>query len=266
MGEMVENGLKTGRIISQTALKAAAQAVQIEYDNFSNTNERDEEIMVISGSRRGPRRTSRRYVQPHQVFHDPLKHYYPLPNPPYFVDPSQYVAQPLNHPRKRARVSQNLHPPPQNFQVPYNPHPSQGYRKKQKLKDSFTPIGESYASLFEKLKQHGMIAPIPPNQVDRRARSFDSSKWCEYHSNALRHNVENCRDLKREIERTIRENLIQDSGTQNITLHPLHEEAHLVGMMPGDIRYENPRGNLLIEVEDTDADSGHGNMDAKLSG
>ncbi|XP_070020713.1 uncharacterized protein [Nicotiana sylvestris] len=57
MGEMVENGLKTGRIISQTALKAAALAVQIE---AGNTNEGDEEIMVISGSRRGPRRTSRR--------------------------------------------------------------------------------------------------------------------------------------------------------------------------------------------------------------
>ncbi|XP_075110275.1 uncharacterized protein LOC142181262 [Nicotiana tabacum] len=181
MGEMVENGLKTGRIISQRALKAAALAVQIE---AGNTNEGDEEIMVISGSRRGPRRTSRRYVQPHQVSHDPLKHYYLLPNPPYFVDPSQYVAQPSNHPRKRARVSQNLHPLPQKFQLPYNPHPSQGYRKKQKLKDSFTPIGESYASLFEKLKQHDMIAPIPPNQVDRRARSFDSSKRCEYHSNA----------------------------------------------------------------------------------
>ncbi|XP_075109906.1 uncharacterized protein LOC142181194 [Nicotiana tabacum] len=180
--EMVENGLKTCRIISQTALKAAAQAVQIE---SGNTNERDEEIMVISGLRRGSRRTSRRYVQPHQVFHDPPKHYYPPPNPQYSVDPSQYVAQPPNHLRKRARVSQNLYQPPQNFRLPCNPHPSQWYRREQKLKDSFTPIGESYASLFEKLKQHDMIALIPPNQVDRRAKSFDSSKRCEYHSNAL---------------------------------------------------------------------------------
>ncbi|XP_075096389.1 uncharacterized protein LOC107763668 [Nicotiana tabacum] len=55
----------------------------------------------------------------------------------------------------------------------------------------------------------------------------------------------------------IQENFIQDSGTQNITLHPLHEEAHLVGMMPGDMGYENTLGNLLTEVEDTEADSGH---------
>ncbi|XP_070022567.1 uncharacterized protein [Nicotiana sylvestris] len=61
MGEMVENGLKTGRIISQAVLKAATQAVQIESDNFSDSNEKDEEIMMTPGSRRGPRRASRRY-------------------------------------------------------------------------------------------------------------------------------------------------------------------------------------------------------------
>ncbi|XP_070026288.1 uncharacterized protein [Nicotiana sylvestris] len=57
IGEMVKNGLKTGRIISQAAHKAATQAVQIE---SGDTNEMDEEIMMISRSRRGPRRTSKR--------------------------------------------------------------------------------------------------------------------------------------------------------------------------------------------------------------
>ncbi|XP_070049963.1 uncharacterized protein [Nicotiana tomentosiformis] len=60
IGEMVENGLKTGKIISQAVLKAATQAVQIEFDNFSDTNEKDEETMMTIRSRRGPRRTSRR--------------------------------------------------------------------------------------------------------------------------------------------------------------------------------------------------------------
>nr|XP_018622848.1 uncharacterized protein LOC108943377 [Nicotiana tomentosiformis] len=65
IGEMVENGLKTGKIISQVVLKAATQAVQVESDNFSDTNEKDEETMMTIKSRRGPRRTSRRYEQPH---------------------------------------------------------------------------------------------------------------------------------------------------------------------------------------------------------
>jgi len=120
------------------------------------------------------------------------------------------------------------------------------------LKDSFTPIGESYASLFEKLRHYDMIAPIPPNHVDPRARSFDPSKRCEYHSNAQGHNIESCRDLKREIERMIQENLIviQDSDAQNIAQNhlPAHDDAHFVGMMPGDVEYENPLGNLLTEV------------------
>ncbi|XP_070045476.1 uncharacterized protein [Nicotiana tomentosiformis] len=81
IGEMVENGLKTGRIISQTVLKAATQAVQIESVNFSDTNEKDEETMMSSGSRRGPRRTSPRYDHPCLVFDDSPEHYYPPQNP-----------------------------------------------------------------------------------------------------------------------------------------------------------------------------------------
>ena len=61
MEEMVENGLRTDKIISQAVFKAATQAVRVESDNFSDTNEKVEEIMMTSGSRRGPRRTSRRY-------------------------------------------------------------------------------------------------------------------------------------------------------------------------------------------------------------
>ncbi|XP_075109771.1 uncharacterized protein LOC142181165 [Nicotiana tabacum] len=62
MGEMVENGLKTGKIISQEVFKAVTQAVRVEFDNFSDTSEKVEEIMMTSGSRRGPKRKSRRYT------------------------------------------------------------------------------------------------------------------------------------------------------------------------------------------------------------
>ncbi|XP_070056848.1 uncharacterized protein [Nicotiana tomentosiformis] len=220
IGEMVENGLKTGKIISQAVLKAATQAVQIEFDNFSDTNEKDGETMMTIRSRRGPRRTSRRYEQPHQVSDDSPEHYYPPQNPQYSIAPLQYVVQPPRHPRRRAPAPQNFHQLPQNFQVPYNPHPSQGYKGEQRLKDNFTPIGESYAS---------------------------------------GHNVESCRDLKREIERMIQEKLIviQDNDTQNIMQNPLyaHDDAHFVGMMCGDMEYENPLGNLPTEIGEDHGDS-----------
>ncbi|XP_070012993.1 uncharacterized protein [Nicotiana sylvestris] len=42
IGEMVENGLKTGRIISQAALKATTQAIQNGSGSFANRRKRDE--------------------------------------------------------------------------------------------------------------------------------------------------------------------------------------------------------------------------------
>ncbi|XP_075089208.1 uncharacterized protein LOC142170743 [Nicotiana tabacum] len=270
VGEMVENGLKTGKIISQAVFKAATQAVRVESDNFSDTNKKVEEIMMTSGSRRGPKRISRRYEQPPQVFLDSPEQYYPPQNPQYSVALPQYVVQPPKHPKMRAQASRNLQQPPQNFQVPYNPHPSQRYKGEQMLKNNFTPIGESYASLFEKLKHYDMIPPIPPNHVDLRARSFDPSKGCEYHSNAQGHTVESYQDLKREIERMIQENLIviQDSDTQNIAQNPLpaHHDAHFVGIMRGDGEYENPLGNLLTKVNDFEIGEGPVDSDEQICG
>ncbi|XP_075096056.1 uncharacterized protein LOC142174182 [Nicotiana tabacum] len=115
MGEMIENGLKTRKIISQAVFKIATQAVRVESDNFSDTNDKVKEIMMTSRSRRGPRRISRRYEQPPQVFHDSTEQYYPPQNPQYSVAPPQYVVQPPKHPRRRARASRNLQQPPQNF-------------------------------------------------------------------------------------------------------------------------------------------------------
>nr|XP_018630890.1 uncharacterized protein LOC108947422 [Nicotiana tomentosiformis] len=84
-------------------------------------------------------------------------------------------------------------------------------------------------------------------------------------SKIIRHNVESCRDLKREIERMIQEKLIviQDNDTQNITQNPLHahDDAHFVGMMCGDMEYENPLGNLPTEIGE-----GHGDSDEHICG
>ncbi|XP_070048898.1 uncharacterized protein [Nicotiana tomentosiformis] len=43
IGEMIENGLKTGKIISQVVLKATSQVVQIESGNICDADEKDEE-------------------------------------------------------------------------------------------------------------------------------------------------------------------------------------------------------------------------------
>jgi len=135
---------------------------------------------------------------------------------------------------------------------------------------ALTPIGVSYASLFERLRHAGLIEPFPSYTPDPRARSFDPAARCAYHSNVRGHSIESCRNLKREIERMIQENLIviQDSDTQNIAQNPLptrHDE-HFVGKLPDDREHSNPIGNLLTEVDDIKVGNGLGNIDAKLSG
>ncbi|KAM3325428.1 hypothetical protein P3S67_000553 [Capsicum chacoense] len=53
---------------------------------------------------------------------------------------------------------------------------------RQKLRDNFTPIGESYANLFQKLVQPVMITPLLGYTLDPHSRSFDPSVRYAYHS------------------------------------------------------------------------------------
>ena len=115
-----------------------------------------------------------------------------------------------------------------------------------------------------------MIAPIPPNHVDPRARSFDPSKRCEYHSNAQGHNVEDCRALKREIERMIQEGIIvvQGSNTPTVTRNPLqvHDNTQIVGVVGNDKGLVKGVKEPLGEINDIEIGTGLGNIDVELSG
>ncbi|KAM3377038.1 hypothetical protein P3S68_009451 [Capsicum galapagoense] len=116
IGEMVESGIKSEKIISQAALKATIQAIQNGSGSFGGNKRKEDVATIIPGPR-------------------------------------------------------------QNWRGPNN-------EKRRKLRDSFTPIGESYTSLFQKLRQKDMITPL------------------------LSHSTEDCRALKREIERMIQDKLI----------------------------------------------------------
>ncbi|XP_070046213.1 uncharacterized protein [Nicotiana tomentosiformis] len=50
IGEMVENGLKTGRIVSQSALRATSQAIQNGLGGLANRKKREEGDMMTSGA------------------------------------------------------------------------------------------------------------------------------------------------------------------------------------------------------------------------
>ncbi|XP_070008385.1 uncharacterized protein [Nicotiana sylvestris] len=176
MGEIVEEGLKSSKIMSYSALKATTQAIKKKHDDVA---------MAVLGSPHSQRET--------------------------------------------------------------------GNRGEQRQRNSFTPIGESYTSLFEKLKQSGLIEPLLGHTPHPYAKAFDPTVRFMYHSNVQGYSIEDCRALKREIERMIQEGIIvHDNDTQNITQNPLpaHDDARFVGMMRDDREYQNPLGNLLTEVND----------------
>ena len=50
IGEMVENGIKSGKIVSQAAIRATTQAIQSGSGNFTN-RKKEEGSMAKSGSR-----------------------------------------------------------------------------------------------------------------------------------------------------------------------------------------------------------------------
>ncbi|XP_019248531.1 PREDICTED: uncharacterized protein LOC109227789 [Nicotiana attenuata] len=205
IGETIENGLSTGRIISQAALKAATKEIQNMLNSCVNQKKNDEEAMMASRAKRGQKGAS----QPS--------------DPRYSVAP-QYATRSYAKPSKcqhmRALTLTYLHSRHQNSQSLYNACPKQEYEREQKRRDNFTPIVESYTSLFERLKHCGMIEPLQgyiPNPV---AKGFKPVVQCLYHSNVQGHSTEDCRALKKEIEMMIQEGMIviQDNGTLNVMI------------------------------------------------
>ena len=62
IGEMVESGLKAGRIVSQAAIKATTQAILGGSTSFGNRKRNEEVISLASGSREAQRKSNCPYT------------------------------------------------------------------------------------------------------------------------------------------------------------------------------------------------------------
>ncbi|KAM3307579.1 hypothetical protein P3S67_009322 [Capsicum chacoense] len=85
-----------------------------------------------------------------------------IPFPQYPLNNAQLYAHPFSYPQWNAPVPQHRPRPPQIYQGASKSkfHPRPEFTKRRKEKYNFTPIGESYASLFHRLVQQGMITPL----------------------------------------------------------------------------------------------------------
>ncbi|XP_070005691.1 uncharacterized protein [Nicotiana sylvestris] len=111
IGEIVENGMKSGKIVSQAALKATTQAIQRGSGSFGNRIKKEEGSMMASGFGGVHRGIVPSYVQFQQGQSNSHHHYYPPQGPQYSVPSQQYTmfnaqayARPPNHQQWRAPI------------------------------------------------------------------------------------------------------------------------------------------------------------------
>ncbi|KAM3398809.1 hypothetical protein P3S68_002325 [Capsicum galapagoense] len=157
MGEMTEEGIKTGRIVSFAILKATTQAIQMVSGSVGETKNEKDASSIVVGQRTRSRRPRCRHFQaqtlvsvqaPHNHSRNPL---YSAPPPLYPLYNAQPHVQPPCYPQWNTLTPQSRPLIPQTYQNPSKPDflskPNDEMR--QKSRDNFTPIGESYASLFQ---------------------------------------------------------------------------------------------------------------------
>ena len=147
IGEMVENAIKSGKIVSQAAIRATTQAIQSGSGNFTN-RKKEEGSTTTSGSRGVQMGMNNTYGQVQQEQYNSPQHYYPSQ---YAVLNTHAYVRPSSHQQWRWPAPQVSRPQQQNFQASYNPRPRTNYTREQGQKQNFTPIGESYTSLLRKL-------------------------------------------------------------------------------------------------------------------
>ncbi|KAH0717187.1 hypothetical protein KY285_013218 [Solanum tuberosum] len=119
IGEMVESGLKIGRIVSQAAIKATTQAIQGGSGSVGN-QKRKEEISSLASGSRGAQRNSNCPYPPLQGQSSYPQHYYPYA-PQFLVSPSPYTVFNASHmcilpiahifgPQLKKTFTHNYHP------------------------------------------------------------------------------------------------------------------------------------------------------------
>ncbi|KAH0665728.1 hypothetical protein KY285_026934 [Solanum tuberosum] len=222
IGEMVENGIKSEKIVSQAALKVITHVIKNGSKNLGGKKINEDVANVMLGTQKGPRGQIYQYAAPQ--FH----HYFPMQDTQYFIVPPQYAvygaqpyAYPPNYPEWRALAYQNIRPSSQNFCTLYNPRPRQEFDEGQRPVNNFTPIEESYTTR------------------------------CEYHSDALGHSTEDCRTLKSEVEKMIQAKMImvQNDNPPNVTQNPLPApyDVYFIEMIGDDNSLKSEEKTIEID-------------------
>ncbi|XP_019242606.1 PREDICTED: uncharacterized protein LOC109222744, partial [Nicotiana attenuata] len=226
MGEMVEEGLKSSKIMSYSAIKATTQAIQNGTGSLLGKKKKEDVAMVVSGSWNGPRGSPHQYTHPRprpqtytQAPYNPPQHYFSPQKPQYSARPSQYLvhhaqsyAQPPLYPQWHAPAPQNIYPAPQNTYPP--PQPFQNL------------TGSNFRPRPEYRRERQQRNKLLPRLESPMLVCFKG------------HDIEKFWRLKTAIQELIYTNqiVVQSPDAPNINRNPLpaHEETHMIEIVHKD--------------------------------
>ena len=91
------------------------------------------------------------------------------------------------------------------LQVSYDPPQS---RFEKKPSRNFTALAESRTKLYKRLVAAGYIHLVGPKPVDINSKFYSPNQRCAYHFNSIRHDTEDCINLKHEIQDLIYQEVV----------------------------------------------------------
>ncbi|XP_019241375.1 PREDICTED: uncharacterized protein LOC109221353 [Nicotiana attenuata] len=221
IGKMVENGLKTGRILSQSAIRATSQAIQGGSGGVAKGKKKEETSMAASGARK--------HRTPRSLFSERTsQHYYPHQGVAYAPQPYTVMnAQPYVRPQQQA--NRNQAPFPRN-QPPYQNH--------------YNP------SLHKTIS----TLPVPQTRQNPASPAYRAGARYAYHSGVEGHDTDDCWTLKRAMENLIeqRKIVLRDEDIPNMTNNPLpaHNNGPVIGMICEDKEFDPALKDIIAIADD----------------
>ncbi|KAA3483834.1 gag/pol polyprotein [Gossypium australe] len=218
-GELIENGIKNGRMEGSESSKRPAPVKKKE----------PEAHMVGTGNHYA---FNSYPIQPRPQFRPPPNFYYPPQNPYYQAPPSYPVYNTNNQRPFTMFPSNNAHAPsqPRHEKRPMRPNPE---------KPRLTPIPVSYGELCPKLLEKQLIsphymAPLKPPYP----KWYDPNTSCMYHGGNQWHSTENCIAFKKRVQDLIDAGILRFDSTGNVAGNPLpnHTEGNVSAVIKEDTR------------------------------
>uniref|UniRef100_A0A2N9I6E0 Retrotransposon gag domain-containing protein n=1 Tax=Fagus sylvatica TaxID=28930 RepID=A0A2N9I6E0_FAGSY len=214
MGERIEDATKTKKIVDMSALLALAEQAAKK----ASAKKKEGDVQMIGRSNGRPRQALPTFtMQPIQPMPTPIPTPAPAPAPA-----PQMPARPVGNQTNDNRPTR---------------------REPRQFTSLPMPLTQLYPILIEK----NLISPVVPRPYNGpQRRDFDQNLTCDFHFGEVGHAVENCQQLRHQVQDLIDHGILKFEGLPNITTNPLpNHPGGEVNMV--EIKEEDDQFNLASD-------------------